>query len=107
MNNILDSFVAVAPYINELTNRDLAISVCDLEKCLIYVPGKSIDHKLRAGDKHVKESAAYASILKKEKIVRKVDSGVFGFPYIVIAIPIFNSKDEVIGAVSFSESVER
>lgn len=107
MSYILNSFVTVAPYINQLTTTDFAVSVCDLEKCLIYVPGKGIDHHLRAGDKHVTDSAAYNCILKKEKIIRKVDSGVFGFPYIVIAIPIFDSRGELIGTVTFSESVER
>jgi len=48
MENILDAFVRVAPYINKLTNTDIAVSVCDLEKCLIYVPSKKQDHKLKA-----------------------------------------------------------
>ncbi len=41
MTDLLNSFVEVAPYINELTNTDFSVSVCDLEQCLIYVPGKT------------------------------------------------------------------
>lgn len=107
MGNLLDSFVAVAPYINELTNTDFAVSVCDLEKCLIYVPSKKQNHKLKKGTPHVKGSVSYESIITRKKVVRRVGSEVFGFPYIAIAIPIFDDNGDVIGSVGFFEAVDR
>jgi len=107
MANLLDAFVKVAPYINRLTNTDLAVSVCDLEKCLIYVPSKKQDHKLRAGDPHVKGSVNYESITTGKRVVRRVGPEVFGFPYIAIAIPIEDEYGNVIGSVSFTEAVDR
>ncbi len=107
MANLLDSFVKVAPYINKLTNTDFAVSVCDLEKCLIYVPSKRQDHKLRAGDPHVKGSVNYESITTGKRVVRRVGPEVFGFPYIAIAIPIEDEYGNVIGSVSFTEAVDR
>ncbi|TJX62586.1 methyl-accepting chemotaxis protein [Soehngenia saccharolytica] len=104
--DLLEAFVKVAPYINELTNTDFSVSVCDLEKCLAYVPGKTHDHKLKVGSEHVLNSASYDCIKKREKIVRRVDSSVFGFPYIAIAIPIFNDDDEIIGSVTFTENTQ-
>ncbi|NLV89738.1 MAG: methyl-accepting chemotaxis protein [Tissierellia bacterium] len=107
MANLLDAFVKVAPYINRLTNTDFAVSVCDLEKCLIYVPSKKQDHKLRAGDPHVKGSVNYESITTGKRVVRRVGPEVFGFPYIAIAIPIEDEYGNVIGSVSFTEAVDR
>jgi len=107
MNNILDSFVAIAPYINQLTNTDFAVSVCDLEKCLIYIPGKKQDHKLKSGSPHVKNSMAYECIQTGKKIVKRVGSEVFGFPYIAISIPIFDDENKVIGSVTFTEAVDK
>lgn len=107
MNNILDSFVAVAPYINKLTNADFAVSVSDLEKCLIYVPSDKQNHNIKIGDSHIKSSVAYESIITGRRIVKRVGSEVFGFPYIAIAIPIKDGSGEIAGAVSFTEAVDR
>ncbi len=107
MNNILDCFVAVAPYINKLTNADFAVSVCDLEKCLIYVPSEKQDHKIRSGSPHIENSVSYESIKTGKKVVKRVGPEVFGFPYIAIAIPINDEKGKIIGSVSFTEAVDR
>lgn len=107
MSNILESFVNVAPYINKLTNTDFAVSVCNLEKCLIYVPSEKQDHKIRSGDPHVKGSVNYESIITGKRVVKRVGPEVFGFPYIAIAIPIKDDSDEIIGSVSFTEAVDR
>ncbi|EOD00332.1 methyl-accepting chemotaxis protein [Caldisalinibacter kiritimatiensis] len=107
MGDILKHFVTVAPYINQLTNSDFAVSVCDLEKCLVYVPGKKLNHGIRKGTPHVKSSVSYQCIKQKKRIVKRVDKEVFGFPYIAIATPIFNNNNEVIGSVCFSETVEK
>lgn len=107
MDNILNSFVVVAPYINKLTNTDFAVSVCDLEKCLIYVPSEKQDHMIRSGSPHVKNSVSYESIITGKKVVRRVGSEVFGFPYIAIAIPIHDEEGKITGSVAFTEAVDR
>lgn len=107
MTNILDCFVAVAPYINNLTNADFAVSVCDLEKCLIYVPSEKQNHKIKKGDSHVANSVAYESIITGKKVIKRVGPEVFGFPYIAIAIPIHDENGKIIGSVSFTEAVDR
>lgn len=107
MSKLLDSFVTVAPYINKLTNTDFAVSVCDLEKCLIYVPSEKQDHKIRKGSPHVKNSVSYESILTGKRIVKRVGSEVFGFPYIAIAIPIIEDDGKISGSVGFFEAVDR
>lgn len=107
MGVILDSFVAVAPYINKLTNTDFAVSVCDLEKCLIYIPSEKQDHKIKSGSPHVKSSVSYESIITGKRIVKRVGSEVFGFPYIAIAIPIVEDDGKISGSVGFFEAVDK
>jgi len=106
MNSILESFVAIAPYINQLTNTDFAVSVCDLEKCLLYVPSEKQNHNLKSGSLHVKNSVAYECIVSGKKKVKRVGSEVFGFPYIAIAVPIFDENNNVEGCVCFTEAVD-
>lgn len=107
MSDILECFVAVAPYINQLTNTDFAVSVCNLEKCLIYVPGKKQNHQLKRGAPHVETSVSYQCIKTGQRIVKRVGSEVFGFPYIAIAIPLFDKEGKIIGSVAFTEAVDR
>ncbi|MFA5523389.1 MAG: methyl-accepting chemotaxis protein [Tissierellales bacterium] len=107
MGSLLDNFVAVAPYINKLTNTDFAVSVCDLEKCLIYVPSKKQDHKVKHGSPHVKNSVSHDCILTRKRIVKRVGSEVFGFPYIAIAIPIIEEDGKLSGTVGFFEAVDK
>lgn len=106
MNKKLESFKIVSPYINDLTNSDFAVSVCDLEKCLCYVSGSKIDHKIREGTSHVKGSASYRCIQEKKKIVQIIDKEVFGFPYVAIALPIYE-EDDIIGTVCFTENLDK
>jgi len=107
MDKQLESFIEVAPFINKLTNSDFAISVCDLEKCLCYVPGEKIDHGLVPGTIHKKGSAAMRCIEEQKRIVARVEKEVFGFPYIVMAMPLYNDYQQVVGVVSFSEVVDK
>jgi len=104
---MLDSFVAVAPYINKLTNSDFAVSVCNLERCLIYVPSEKQNHNIKTGDLHVKGSVSYDSISTRKRIVKRVGPEVFGFPYIAIALPIEDQEGNIVGSVSFTEAVDR
>ena len=107
VKNILDSFVEVAPYINKLCNGDFTVSVTDLEKYLIYIPSHKQDHRIKSGDPHTKESAAYESILRDRRIVKRVGSEVCGFPYIAIGLPLKDEEGNILGAVSFTEAVDR
>ena len=105
MESILSSFVKVAPYINHLTHADFAVSVCNLEKCLIYVPSKKQNHGIKSGDPHIKSSVTYESIILGKKVVKRVGPDVFGFPYIAIALPI-EEEGKVVGSVAFTEAVD-
>lgn len=105
MENILKSFVDVAPFINSLTNADFAVSVCDLEKCLAYISSDKQDHGIKAGDMHISGSVSYESIMSGKRTVKRVGPEVFGFPYIAIAIPI-EEEGKVVGSVTFTEAVD-
>ncbi len=103
---ILESFIMVAPYINKLTSSDFAVSVCDLEKCLYYIPGEKLNHKLEVNTPHIKGSATYRCLETKQRVIQRVDKEVFGFPYIAIAVPL-EENGRLVGVVCFSESVEK
>lgn len=103
---LLHCFARVAPYINQLAPEDTAVAVATREKYLAYVPGQKIDHGVRAGQPVKEGSMIHQAITGGKRIVKKMDSSVFGFPYIGIAMPIFHGGG-VVGAVGFFESTEK
>lgn len=106
MSDILNSFKDVAPYINKLTYGDFTVSICDLDRCLLYVPSSKQNHNIKLGDEHIDGSVAFECIRKGERVVRKVGSHVFGFPYIAIGEPIYENNT-LVGCVTFTEAVDR
>ncbi|XBX75577.1 methyl-accepting chemotaxis protein [Proteinivorax tanatarense] len=107
MEPIIKSFVDVAPFINKLTTSDFAVSVCDLNGCVSYIPSDKLNHGLKPGQPHVEGSTAQKCLNKKQRIIQRVNKDVFGFPYIAIAIPLYNNHQKLVGVVSFAETVDK
>jgi hypothetical protein len=105
MTDLLTSFINVAPFVNSLTTGDCAVAVSDTEKMLIYVPGKSIDHKIQPGDPIKPGSAVRVAIESGKRVVIRVGKELFGFPYVGVGMPIRDSKKKIIGAISLNENV--
>lgn len=106
MSNILESFVTVAPYINQLINKNIIISICDLEKCLLYINGKESEEDEDSVDPYLADSVSYESILKGKKIVKKVEDEISGAPYLAVSIPV-KEEGSIIGSVGFYESIDK
>lgn len=103
---ILEHYRYILPHINAMVFADVGIGLFDTEKCLNYIPGKQMDLGAKAGDPLKPGSGVHIAMQNRQRIVRKIDKAVYGRPYIVVAMPIFNSKQEVIGAVATSEPTD-
>lgn len=51
-HTLIDCFIAVAPYLNQLSTSDIAggIVEANTKEILTYIPGETIDHKVKAGE---------------------------------------------------------
>ena len=104
---LLQSFIDVAPFINQLTLSDIAVAVTDTEKYIYYQPGETLDHQVNPGDKLKENSLVMQAMNKKRLVKTRVDNiDLFGVRYIGLALPIMEN-DEVIGSVFFGESTDR
>ena len=103
---ILDHYLYMLPRFNDMVFADVGIGLFDTEKCLNYIPGKKMDLGAKPGDPVKPGSGVQRSMQTRQRIVSKVDKAVYGRPYIVVAMPITNSKNEVIGAVAVSEPTD-
>lgn len=106
MPQILECFVKIAPYINDLNIDDIAIAICDREKYVGYAEGEKIKFPVKVGDKVNQTTAVYQAMRENRRLVKLMGDELFGFPYIAVAIPITESNT-VVGGVVFLESTER
>ncbi|EEG78722.1 methyl-accepting chemotaxis protein [Dethiobacter alkaliphilus] len=106
-NSLLQCFLQVSPFINDLTMGDLAVAISNTKEILAYIPGKTIDHKIKVGDEIKPESVVGTTLSKGQRVVRQVGAEVYGIPYVGIGLPVRDEQGNIIGAVSFNESLER
>jgi hypothetical protein len=101
----LDYVTAAAFTFHALHKQKNVVAVADTEKYRIYIPGQDIDHGIKAGDPLIPDSIMHQAIQNKKRVSVKKDSALFGFPYIGIAYPVFNSKGAVIGGLIVCENI--
>lgn len=104
---ILDYWLEVGGFIQELFDEDVIIGISDTRVFLKYFPGKELDVKATEGELIKKGDAMYDCIEKNQKIVQLIPKEVFGIPFKSITIPLKNSSNEVVGAVSIGKSLKK
>lgn len=103
---ILEHFLYVLPFLNELSINDVGVALCDREKYLLYKPGKSLDMKATAGTPVKPGTAVVRAMAEKHRIVMRGDKALFGVPYIAVAFPILDSSGEAVGCAALTTTVD-
>ncbi|QZY56284.1 methyl-accepting chemotaxis protein [Crassaminicella profunda] len=103
---VIDYLTIAAFYMHAIYSEQIVVAVADIEKYRVYIPGKRINHNLKAGDKLVKGSIMSDAINNKKRISKKIDENVFGFPYIGTAYPIYDQSGKVVAGLIICESNE-
>lgn len=102
----IESFMDVAPYLNEILAIDVGISVSINHKYEMYIPGKTLDLKTPVGET-VLAGATKQAFETGQRTVRIVsrDKSVFGIPYLACAFPI-KEGNTVVGCVTTTQSID-
>lgn len=104
---LLEAFIKVAPYLNDLITDDITIGVYDTEKLLRNVPAKTFSLQVKAGDPLQEGDVITNAIRKNAKQAMMVPKELFGFPLVARAIPLHDKAGKVIGGVGIGSSLER
>ena len=104
---LLESFLDVVSYFNELSIAEVAVAICDTEKFIAYQPAKTLDHKIKVGDEIKLGTVAGTALSSGKRVFRRVGKEVYGIPYIGIGLPIKDSQGNIIGAISLNETTNR
>ncbi|WP_350445910.1 methyl-accepting chemotaxis protein [Anaeromonas frigoriresistens] len=105
--NLLESFIKVAPLINDLATNDTAVAITDREKYIHYTPGKYLNHGVKVNDMLKRSSLIVQAMESGERKMARVGKELFGVPYIGVAIPIKDENGDVIGGAFFGENTSR
>lgn len=102
---ILKLFTEVAPYINDIVIEDVGISVIKDGVYTAYVPGKTFDLGLKAGEP-MKGQVSEQCIKTGSRVIRMIsrEQSAFDIPYIACAYPIKDGHT-AIGCVITTQNI--
>ncbi|WP_378955247.1 methyl-accepting chemotaxis protein [Pelosinus sp. sgz500959] len=102
---IIKMFTELAPYINEIFVEDVGISVIENGLYTAYVPGKSFDLGVKAGEP-MKGQVCEQCITTGSRVVRMISKkeSAFDIPYIACALPI-KEGNKAIGCLITTQAV--
>ncbi len=99
-DELLGCLARVWPYVGEVLTSDVSVTLTDREKFIFAKPGKKLDLRIKASDHLKPGSAVVRAMAEKRRVVVRADKSLFGVPYIAVAIPLFDARNEVVGAAS-------
>lgn len=105
--DILQRYLEFVPLLNDMTPIDLGVGLFDWEKCISYIPGKKLDLGAKAGDPVKPGSGVHQAMTGKKRILMRINKEVYGRPYLVVAVPIYNTFNEVIGGIALTEPLDK
>lgn len=102
---IVKLFTEVAPYINDIIIEDVGISVIKDGIYTAYVPGKSFDLGLKAGEP-MKGQVSEQCMKTGSRVIRMIsrEQSAFDIPYIACAYPI-KEGNAAIGCVITTQNI--
>lgn len=105
----LGAFVEIAPFFKKLLDLygDCVLCVSDLTTYLYSEWSPAFDLGVREGQL-IKEGSTIAEAMKLMKpLKRSMDKSLYGIPYIALAAPLIDEKDQVCGAIVCCISTEQ
>jgi len=106
-SELLDAFIKIAPYLNNLVQDDITIGIYDTEKLLMNVPGKSFSLNVTPGDPLAEGDIITDAVRGNVAKSAMVPKELFGFPLVARAIPLHDENGKVIGGVGLGTSLEK
>lgn len=105
--SILEAFLLVAPLLSDLYSEDVTIGLCDTEKYLLYIPGKTFSLGNKPGEP-LREGDVIPKAIKENRLQKAyVPEDVFGVPMIAWAIPLRDERGHVVGGIGVGASMDR
>jgi two-component system LytT family response regulator len=93
--------------ISPLLPQGTSIALSDRSHYVMYRPSEAIDLKISPGDVVKPGSIAKQTLLEKKKVAHFVPPNLFGVPYFGVGTPLYDEKNQLIGAMTLIVPPER
>ncbi|MDQ0300333.1 archaellum component FlaC [Salibacterium salarium] len=105
--SLLDAFVKVAPYLNQLSQEDVTVGIYNTEELVLNIPGETFQLPVKVGDPLQEGDIIAKAIMDNQFESMVVPKEVFGVPVVANAIPLRDENNNVIGGVGLGTSIEK
>lgn len=105
-DKILEVFVRMAPFLQKLIEGQVDVTVTSLNKWLAYCSSEQEKLNIKVGDQVQIESVSRKCMKENRLVVKRMGDELFGHHYIGRAVPIYNTKSEVIGSVGYLKIID-
>lgn len=106
-SSLLKIYKDFLPTIQGLFAGDVSVMLADRQCFVSYLPSKKQDLHIKAGDPLKPGTAMVQAMQEKRRIVIRGDKAVYGESFIAVAMPLFDSAGDVIGAMCADSTTER
>lgn len=100
-------FTDFVPYLKEVMQKDIMVSVTDRENFIAYEPGFELDVNVKVGSTIPEKDPLRKTILENEIITATVPEEVYGIPFRAVTYPIQDKNGKCIGAIGIAESLAK
>jgi hypothetical protein len=104
-NEILDLFIKVAPYLNDIIPGDIGVTVARDGKYVSYTPANDLNLESKVGAP-VNPGATKQATETGKPVTRiiPIDKSAYGIAYLACATP-FKDGDNVVGCITITQSI--
>lgn len=106
-NKVLEAFSIVLPYLNNFFEEDITFAITDKEKYLDILINEKLPIKATVGEMVPKGGAIFEALKTGKVLIKDVPKEVYNVAFKSYAIPIKNSKNDVVGCVVAGKSLEQ
>ncbi|CCC57688.1 MULTISPECIES: methyl-accepting chemotaxis protein [Caloramator] len=107
LENFIQSFENVLPYLIKFFDEKVAFNISDREKYLKVYYLDKLNIYVKEGDLISKDGADYEAIKTGNVITKEIPKEIFGEPIKCISVPIKNDSKNVIGVLSIIKSTKK
>lgn len=109
MNSIhplLQSFIDVAPFINNMRTNGYMVGITDREKTLLFIPNHIIDLKTPPNTPLPNDDPMLKVMATGEPLLVKVPKDLYGIPFKAYYLPIRDKNNDIIGGFALGQELE-
>ncbi|NUK31058.1 chemotaxis protein [Parageobacillus sp. VR-IP] len=104
---LLDAFLKVAPYLNQLVHEDITVGIYDTEKLIVNYPAKTFSLHVQPGDP-LQEGDIITNAIRQNKLLSAiVPKELFGVDLIAKAMPIHDHNGRIVGGIGIGVNMEK